>query len=121
MSKVILLVDDDEPFRESVREILEIEGYAVIECADGSDALPILDREHIDLLLTDILMPEVDGIVLAFKSKALNPKLKMIGMTGGGRIVSAENVKVACGPRVFETILTKPFDADDLITCIKTL
>ena len=115
MSKVILLVDDDPGFRESVRDILEIEGYKIIETGDGSDALPIIEKEHVDLVITDILMPEIEGNELAERISALKPDLKVIGMTGGGRLGSANEVKSLCITDVFETILSKPFLADELL------
>lgn len=66
MSKVILVVDDDPVMRESVRDILEIENYKVVEAGDG---LPIVEKEHVDLVITDILMPQIEGNELVFKLK----------------------------------------------------
>ncbi len=115
MGKVILLVDDDSAFRESVYDILELEGFEVIEAEDGKYALPILENEDVHLVITDILMPEIEGIDLVSKIKKLKPNLKVIGMTGGGRIGSAEQVKSMCSSFFFETVLSKPFLVEDLI------
>jgi len=115
MSKVILLVDDDSDFRESVRDILEFEGFEIIEAEDGKYALPILEKESVDLVITDILMPEIEGIGLVSKIKQLKPDLRVIGMTGGGRLGSAEKVKNMCTHFSFQTVLSKPFLAEDLI------
>ena len=120
MNKVILLVDDDSVFRGSVRDILEFEGYEVIETGDGKEALPVIETEHVDLLITDILMPEVEGNELVSRTKKLRPDLKVIGMTGGGRIGSAERVKRMCIPTLFETILSKPFLEEELIARVVT-
>ena len=119
MGAVILLVDDDSAFRESVRDVLEIEGYQVIESGDGKEALPVIESEQVDLVLTDILMPRVTGNELATKIRTLRPDLKVIGMTGGGRIGSADSVKRLCSPIIFETVLNKPFLAEDLIAQVE--
>ncbi|MBT5800464.1 MAG: response regulator [Gemmatimonadetes bacterium] len=119
MSKVILVVDDDPVMRESVRDILEIENYKVIEAGDGIDGLPIVKKEHIDLVITDILMPQVEGNELVFKLKKFRPDLKVIGMTGGGRLVSVEQVKQLCPDVLFEKILTKPFLREELLAQVE--
>ena len=119
MSKVILVVDDDAVMRESVRDILEIENYKVIEAGDGIDGLPIVKKEHVDLVITDILMSQVDGNELVFKLKKFRPDLKVIGMTGGGRLVSVEQVKQLCPDVLFEKILTKPFLREELLAQVE--
>ena len=115
MSKVILLVDDDSGFRESVRDILEVEGYTVIEAGDGMEAFPIVEKEKVDLVITDILMPQVEGIELYTKIEKIRPDLKVIGMSGGGRIGTAEDIK-QCVSHIFERMLSKPFTKEDLMT-----
>lgn len=120
MSETILLVDDDDAFRESVRDFLLIEGYKVIEVNDGKDAIPIVEAKNIDLIITDILMPEIEGNQLAIKVKKIRPELNIIGMTGGGRLVSADMVLKVTSPLIFETILRKPFSSDELIMAVKT-
>jgi two-component system nitrogen regulation response regulator NtrX len=119
MSNVILVVDDDPVIRESVRDILEIENYKVIEARDGIDVLPIVEKEHVDLVITDILMPQVEGNELVFKLKKFRPDLKVIGMTGGGRLVSVEQVKQLCPDVLFEKILTKPFLREELLAQVE--
>ena len=114
MSKVILVVDDNDAFRESVFDILEIDGYTVVEAEDGEKALRIIKKEHVDLVITDILMPEVEGNELVFEIKKLRPELKVIGMTGGGRIGTADTVEMMCAAE-FEIILHKPFTGGDLM------
>lgn len=64
MSKTILIVDDSESIREVVRFTLENEGYNVLVGIDGKDALKFFDGTHIDLIITDLHMPNMDGIEL---------------------------------------------------------
>ena len=83
MSMTILLVDDDAAFRESVRQMLVFAEYEVLEAEDGIKALELLKSEVVDILLTDILMPDMEGVELRSKALKLKPELKVIGMTGG--------------------------------------
>ena len=101
---MILIVDDDAVFRQSVRNVLEIEDYKVIDVDDGLNALPIVEKGNVDLVITDILMPEIEGNELAARIKKINPDLKVIGMTGGGHIGDADYVEKICAKRLFETI-----------------
>jgi two-component system chemotaxis response regulator CheY len=64
MAKTILIVDDSESIREVVSFTLENEGYNVLVADDGTDALKFLDGRHIDLIITDLHMPQMDGITL---------------------------------------------------------
>jgi two-component system chemotaxis response regulator CheY len=64
MAKTILIVDDSESIREVVSFTLENEGYNVLIAVDGTDALRFLNGQNIDLIITDLHMPEMDGITL---------------------------------------------------------
>lgn len=87
--KTILVVDDEERVRESVREILSDEGYGVIEASDGPHALDLIRREHPHLVLLDIWMPQVDGIGLLKEIKKQEPELGVIVISGHGNIHTA--------------------------------
>jgi len=115
--KNILLVDDDDGFRESVRETLSLSGYEVHEVNNGADALKCLKTMNIDLLITDILMPELEGIELSSLVRDINPDLHMIGMSGGGRI-GFDYVKKASNTH-FNSFLAKPFQREELLNEIK--
>jgi len=121
MTYCILLVDDDDDFRKAVLDILEMEEYKVIDINDGIHAEDILKKEKIDLVITDILMPEMDGNQLGKMIRASNPNLPIIGMTGGGRYQDAENTKQICVKSFFNCILTKPYPAKDLIEAVKAV
>jgi CheY-like chemotaxis protein len=82
--RTILLVDDEHPLREAMRETLEAEGYSVLEGSDGKDALERLSswQGGIDLVLTDLYMPGMDGVALARKLRCHNPRLPVLFMSG---------------------------------------
>lgn len=87
--KTILIVDDEEGIRESVREILGDEGYRVIEASDGSRVLDIIRKERPRLVLLDIWMPQVDGIGLLKEIKEQEPEVDVIMISGHGNIHTA--------------------------------
>jgi two-component system cell cycle response regulator CpdR len=78
----ILLVDDDADVREAAAAILGTKDYRVLVARTGDDAMRLLGQEHVDVLLTDIVMPEINGIELAEQAKWLQPDLKIMFMTG---------------------------------------
>lgn len=85
----ILVVDDEDKVRESVREILSDEGYRVIETADGTKVLDLIHKEHPRLILLDIWMPRVDGIGLLREIKEQEPGVNVVMISGHGNIHTA--------------------------------
>jgi PAS domain S-box-containing protein len=85
-TETILVVEDEAPVRAVTRQLLERNGYTVMEAADGPAALALVDGEgggrHIDLLLTDVIMPGMSGRELANKLRALRPNLRVLFMSG---------------------------------------
>lgn len=85
----ILVVDDEESIRESIREILSDEGYRVIEASDGKKVLELIRKERPRLVLLDIWMPQVDGIGLLREIKEKEPGIDVIMISGHGNIHTA--------------------------------
>jgi DNA-binding NtrC family response regulator len=86
--QVILIVDDEEGLREGLGKLLEDDGYAVLSAENGEQALEILQQSHIDLVLTDMRMPGMDGIELLKKIRERHGDLGVIILTGYGQIES---------------------------------
>ena len=82
MKKTILIVDDDAPIRESLRKVLQAEGYEVVLAADGLEALNRFDPERVDLLLLDLNMPGKSGWDVFERFTFINPLLPIIIITG---------------------------------------
>jgi len=89
LENTILVVDDEDGVRESVREILSDEGYRVIEASDGTQVLDLIRREHPQLVLLDIWMPQVDGIGLLKEIREQEPEVHVIMISGHGNIHTA--------------------------------
>ena len=87
--KTILVVDDEDGVRESVREALSDEGYRVVDAADGTEVLRIINEHRPELVLLDIWMPQVDGIGLLKEIKSQNPDINVVMVSGHGNIHTA--------------------------------
>ncbi|WP_375272475.1 cell cycle two-component system response regulator CpdR [Sphingomonas sp.] len=106
----ILLAEDDAVMREYLTRALERSGYSVSAVDRGTAALPLLEQEAFDLLLTDIVMPEMDGIELAQKASELVPALRVMFITG----FAAVTLKAGSAmPQA--RVLSKPFHLRDLV------
>jgi two-component system cell cycle response regulator CpdR len=106
----ILLAEDDQTMREYLSRALEKVGYAVTAVDCGTAALPLIEAEQFDLLLTDIVMPEMDGIELAQRAARLAPHMRVMFITGFAAValkggIAHPNAKV----------LSKPFHLRDLV------
>ena len=78
----ILLAEDDTSMREYLQRALQRVGYEVSAVGCGTEAMPLLESDRFDLLLTDIVMPEMDGIELAQKASAIDPDIRVMFITG---------------------------------------
>lgn len=106
----ILLAEDDQGMREYLARALERSGYAVSAVGCGTEALPLIEAEHFDLLLTDIVMPEMDGIELAQKAGELRADLRIMFITGFAAVT------LKAGKQVPQArVLSKPFHLRDLV------
>jgi len=120
MNTTILVVDDDDDFRESVKMLLEEDGYIVLEASNGNEAIRVIQTVNIDLMLTDVLMPEMDGIELSKKINEIQPLLKVMGMSGGGMRETASEIKTKAAS-YFQAFLHKPFTLEELVGSIEEL
>ena len=107
----ILLAEDDEDMRRFLVKALEKAGYDVIAFGNGLEAYERLKEEPFTLLLTDIVMPEMDGIELARKASELDPELKIMFITGFAAVALNPDMQA---PRDAK-ILSKPFHLKDLV------
>jgi two-component system, cell cycle response regulator CpdR len=107
----ILLAEDDESMRGFLVRALEKAGYDVIAFANGEEAYERLKTEPFTLLLTDIVMPKMDGIELARRASELDPDLKIMFITGFAAVILNNDIAAPKDARV----LSKPFHLKDLV------
>ncbi len=106
----ILLAEDEEAMRTYLARALENAGYEVVAVDRGTHALPLLQDQHFDLLLSDIVMPEMDGIELAQHCAEVSPKTKVMFITGFAAVTLKASREA---PQA--KVLSKPFHLRDLV------
>ncbi len=119
MAKV-LLVDDDELVRYALSHYLRKTGHEVIELDDGFKVPDLLVNEKPDIIVTDLIMPGVEGIEVIIEARRTHPDLPIIVMSGGGRKVDISILETAqfLGANAS---LAKPFDENELVRLIEEL
>lgn len=117
---IILVVDDDTPMRSSLRRSLEREGYAVIEAGNAKEALGQLKHTAAHLVITDIIMPDADGLELVFALHRSHPSVKVIAISGGGQFAPEFHLSLAKHAGAV-AVMSKPFQTDDLLQQVRTL
>jgi len=112
----ILLAEDDEGMRVYLARALERSGYEVVPVATGMEALPHINSDRFDLLLTDIVMPDMDGIELAQHAAQVAPDMRIMFITGFAAVT------LKAGKAVPQAkVLSKPFHLRDLVLEVERL
>jgi CheY-like chemotaxis protein len=111
----ILVIDDDVIVRETIIQILEDRGYQVVSAEDGKRGIASFRSEKPDLVITDIIMPEKEGIQTITEIRRERPDAKVIAISGGGRIGNTDFLKIAQKLGASD-VIAKPFDPDDFLT-----
>ncbi len=118
--KRILVIDDDVQVRQMLKQTLERKGYEVVDAADGAEGIKLYRAEPTDLVITDIIMPEKEGIETIMELKRDFPDVKIIAISGGGRVDPGNYLEIARRWGVEHTF-TKPFDRAQLLEAIQQL
>jgi CheY-like chemotaxis protein len=115
----ILVIDDEKDIRNLLRDLFQSEGYEVVEAENGEDGLRIFQSTSVDLVMTDILMPEKEGLSTIMDLKKSNPALKIIAMSGGA-LKSGQYLGFA---RKFgaDRVLEKPFHIQTVLQAVTDL
>jgi YesN/AraC family two-component response regulator len=115
---LILIIDDEPQIRSMLKLMLERDGHEVAEAPDGVEGIKIHRQNPADLIITDLIMPNKDGIGMIIELKKEYPNVKIIAMSGGGLnkpegyLKGAKKLGAAC-------TLTKPIDRDEMLKAIK--
>lgn len=116
----ILIVDDEEPIRSFIADALTLEGHHVAMATDGLKALSILSKQPVDLVITDIFMPDMDGLELIKKIHIASSKIAIIAMSGKPAQYSKPYLGAASqfGAAL---VIPKPLDIDELTNAVDTV
>jgi CheY-like chemotaxis protein len=113
----ILIVDDDDSVRLTLRVVLERNGHQVAEAVDGNAGMKALRGGSYDLVITDIIMPDCEGIEFIRAALKDQPERKIIAMSAGGRTHNTEFLDLARKTGA-KAILPKPFEPEALLSAI---
>ncbi len=116
----ILVVDDDFQILAMLKRTLEKTGYEVFTAINGKEAMKCIHQKPPDLVITDLIMPEKEGIETIIEIRQLFPDLKIIAMSGGGRIVPEHFLAIAKTIGA-DKIYAKPFDRKELLKGVREL
>ena len=120
MNRTIMIVDDDYDLRAMLVDAFEGDGYQVLEAADGSKALKLFANSPADVVLTDILMPNIEGIETILELKRRYKLKNIIAMSGGGRTGDKDILRTAKQTGIMK-VFAKPIDLNDLLAYVGSL
>ena len=116
----ILIIDDDTSVRAVIKGALSDEGYEVLEAADGKEGLKSYQNSPTDLVITDLVMPEKEGIETIIELRREFPTVKIIAISGGNRYGIDSNLNMARRLGAKRT-LTKPFKIPELLAAVRVV
>jgi len=117
----ILVLDDEDQIRRMLRRILEKEGHVVFEAEDGGEGVAVCENDPVDLVITDILMPNKDGLETILALRSNKPGVKIIAMSGGGQGMPSEGCLILASDLGADAVLQKPMSKSDLLATIAQL
>jgi DNA-binding response OmpR family regulator len=120
MSARILVIDDDQQIRMLLRKTLETSGYSVDEATDGKAGFALYTDDPQDLVITDLIMPEREGLETIRDLLHYNPEVKIIAISGGGSL-PADNYLHMAECFGAQRLFRKPFRVEDILAAVKEL
>ena len=117
---LILIIDDDDQIRRMLRKTLERDGYDVADAPNGKEGIRICRENPAALVITDLIMPEKDGIETIIELRKGFPEVKIIAMSGGGNIAAEDYLMMAKGLGAMR-IFSKPIELEELLKAVREL
>jgi CheY-like chemotaxis protein len=126
----ILVIDDECDVRDSVKCVLDLAGYMVATAANATEALEQLGRVPTDLVITDIIMPKIDGVQAIRMIREAFPRVRIVAISGGGNFGAAAYQPTAIKTNAYlasaqeagaHMVLIKPFEAEDLLEAVESV
>ncbi len=114
----VLIVEDEEDLRELISTVLQDAGHATIVAVDGKAGMRAFAATRPNLVITDVIMPEADGIEIIRRIRSLDPGARIIAMSGGALIDNDYYLRMA-KPLGAMAVLAKPFDIDELVHLVE--
>ncbi len=117
----IMVIDDQEELRALLRSYLEAAGHVVTEASNGIAALVAFDELIFELIITDVFMPEEDGIVVARLAHELQPDAKLLAISGGGSDLSPDWALEMVQTLGADAVLAKPIEKHEFLNTVHAL
>jgi CheY-like chemotaxis protein len=126
----ILVIDDDQEVGEAIRRILKRSGFEVSAVTNSELGVKIAAEQHADVVITDIIMPHMDGVEVIKALKQLRPAPRVIAISGGGSFgahaykpnaITTQAFLTAATSAGADAVLSKPFDKEDLLSHVRKL
>ena len=114
----ILIIDDDAQVLDVIHLALAREGYEVLKASNGKEGIKLHRKNPVDLVITDLIMPEKDGIETILELTAEFPEVKIIAISGGGHI-GPEDYLLMANMFGAKRTLAKPIERNDLVKAVK--
>ncbi len=124
----ILIIDDEEHVRAALKQVLERAGYEVEVAATGNDGLELMKGQGVDLVITDVIMPGIDGIAAARKIREKYRNTRIIVISGGGKTapdpyepdaISTRSYLASASSAGADRTLAKPFDREEILRAVR--
>ena len=116
----VLIIDDEAQIRDMLHQMLTREGYEVVNAPDGKVGMKLCREQPVDLIITDIIMPEKDGIEMILELRHDFPRLKIIAISGGGRLGPDGYLEMAQKLGAHRTFF-KPFNRREILDAVEEL
>lgn len=116
----ILIVEDDKDLREMLKTSLGKRKYLVLEASNGKEAISKFKPSVTDLVITDLIMPDEDGLKVIMKIREIKPEIKVIAISGGGKAGPGNYLNLARALGADE-VFSKPFSVSDLMAKIESM
>ena len=116
----VLVIDDESALREILSQVLTDAGHRVVSAENGKEASKALAKAAFDVVLTDVIMPEKDGMQVISEVRKKFPEVRIIAMSGGGHVSRDQYLKIAKGLGA-HAVLEKPFANQKLLDTIEEL
>jgi len=126
----VLIIDDEVEVSQALRRILERAGFTVTTCLSGAEGLEAFERAPADVVITDIIMPKMNGIALMKSIREHHPRTRIIAISGGGNFgpldyqpeaITTSAYLAAAMQAGADVVLTKPFDKDVLLEAVRRM
>jgi DNA-binding NtrC family response regulator len=120
MMQKILIIEDDHHILLMMKKMLGNKGFEIILASNGNEGLELFKKNHFDLVITDIIMPEKEGLETIREMRRMRSDLKIIAMSGGGKISADNYLETA---RIFgaSRLLEKPFTRKQLVDAVQEI